>query len=73
MPSTSNTPSSCSGSGGVMGDLAGLPKSQLAVLPGTTRFISPGSGVLDRGAWLLAIIPPFLDAPMLEGQSGEGG
>ena len=27
--------------GGVMGDLAGLPKSQLAVLPGTTHFVPP--------------------------------
>src|ERR671917_1448476 len=58
--------------GGVMGDLAGLPKSQLAVLPGTTHFIPPGSGVLDRADWLLAIILPFLDAPMPEGQRGEG-
>jgi pimeloyl-ACP methyl ester carboxylesterase len=52
--------------GGVMGDLAGLPKSQLAVLPGTTHFIPPGSGVLDRTDWLLSLIPPFLDAPMPE-------
>jgi pimeloyl-ACP methyl ester carboxylesterase len=49
--------------GGVMGDLAGLPPSQLAVLPGTAHFIPPGSGVLDRAAWLLQMIPPFLDAP----------
>jgi len=49
-----------------MGDLAGLPKSQLAVLPGTTHFVPPGSGVLDRADWLLSIIPPFLDAPMPE-------
>jgi pimeloyl-ACP methyl ester carboxylesterase len=48
--------------GGMMGDLAGLPDSQLAVLPGTTHFIPPGSGVLDRADWLLAMIPPFLDA-----------
>src|SRR5215218_1603501 len=47
--------------GGVMGDLAGLPKSQLAVLPGTSHFIPPGSGVLDSAAWLVPIIPPFLD------------
>ncbi len=59
--------------GGVMGDLAGLPKSQLAVLPGTTHFIPPGSGVLDRADWMLSIIPPFLDAPTPEGQPGEGG
>jgi pimeloyl-ACP methyl ester carboxylesterase len=49
--------------GGVMGDLQGLPASQLAVLPGTTHFIPPGSGVIDRADWLLAMIPPFLDAP----------
>ncbi len=49
--------------GGVMGDLAGLPEPQLAVLPGTTHFVPPGSGVLDRAAWLLAMIPPFLDPP----------
>ena len=58
--------------GGVMGDLAGLPKFQLAVLPGTTHFVPPGSGVLDRGDWLMAMIPPFLDTPMPEGQGGEG-
>jgi pimeloyl-ACP methyl ester carboxylesterase len=59
--------------GGVMGDLAGLPKSQLAVLPGTTHFIPPGSGILDRADWLLAIIPPFLDAPVPQEQAGEDG
>ena len=45
--------------GGVMGDLAGLPKSQLAILPGTTHV-----GVIDRADWLLAMISTFLDAPM---------
>jgi pimeloyl-ACP methyl ester carboxylesterase len=50
--------------GGVMGDLAGLPDSQLAVLPGTAHFAPPGSGLLDRADWLLAMIPPFLDAPV---------
>jgi hypothetical protein len=49
--------------GGVMGDLVGLPKSQLAVLPGTTHFVPPGSGLLDRADWLLAMVLPFLDAP----------
>ena len=44
--------------GGVFGDLAGLPAAQLAVLPGTTHV-----GMLDRAEWLLAMIPPFLDAP----------
>jgi pimeloyl-ACP methyl ester carboxylesterase len=48
--------------GGVMGDLAGLPKPQLAVLPATTHYVPPGSGMLDRTDWLLALIPPFLDA-----------
>jgi pimeloyl-ACP methyl ester carboxylesterase len=47
--------------GGVMGDLSGLPESQLAVLPGTTHFVPPGSGLLDRHEWLLAMVPPFLD------------
>jgi pimeloyl-ACP methyl ester carboxylesterase len=50
--------------GGVMGDLSGLPRSQLAVLPGTSHFMPPGSGVLDRADWLLAMIPPFLDGPL---------
>jgi hypothetical protein len=58
--------------GGVPGDLAGLPKSQLAVLPGTTHFFPPGSAVLDRAELLLAMIPPFLDAPMPEeGESSD--
>jgi pimeloyl-ACP methyl ester carboxylesterase len=47
--------------GGVMGDLSGMPESQLAVLPGTSHLIPPGSGLLDRVEWLLAMIPPFLD------------
>ena len=49
--------------GGVMGDLSGMPESQLAVLPGTSHFVPPGSGLLDRVEWLLAMIPPFLDPP----------
>jgi pimeloyl-ACP methyl ester carboxylesterase len=52
--------------GGVMGDLAGLPRSRLAVLPGTTHFVPPGFGVLDRADWLVAMIGEFLDAPMPE-------
>jgi pimeloyl-ACP methyl ester carboxylesterase len=59
--------------GGVMGDLTGLPKSQLAVLPGTTHFVPPGSGVLNRADWLVSMIGGFLDAPMPEGQRGEDG
>lgn len=49
--------------GGVMGDLAGLPESQLVVLPGTTHFIPPGYGVMDRHEWLLPMIARFLDPP----------
>src|SRR5262249_6151864 len=50
--------------GGVMGDLQGMPKSQLAVLPGTSHFMPPGFGLLDRADWLLALILPFLDSDM---------
>ncbi|CAA9455702.1 MAG: Hydrolase, alpha/beta fold family [uncultured Rubrobacteraceae bacterium] len=49
--------------GGAMGDLAGLSKHRLAVLPGTTHFVPPGSGVFDRADWLLAMVLPFLDGP----------
>lgn len=45
--------------GGVFGDMAGLPNSQLAVLPGTTHVT-----VVHRADLLGAIIPPFLGAPM---------
>jgi len=46
--------------GGVAGDFAGLPNSQLAVLPGTTHV-----GVMaERTDWLLPMITAFLDAPM---------
>ena len=46
--------------GGVFGDTpAGLPNSQLAILPGTSHVT-----VVARRDLLLAIIPPFLDAPM---------
>ena len=54
--------------GGVMGDLAGLPRAQLAVLPGTAHFVPPGSGVLDRAGWLLPMIIEFLDAPVPEAE-----
>jgi len=48
--------------GGVFGDTpAGLPNSQLAVLPGTSHVT-----VVYRADLLLSIIPPFLDAPMPE-------
>ena len=53
--------------GGVVGDLAGLPNSQLAVLPGTTHV-----SLVERSDWLLSMIGEFLNAPMPEGQGGEG-
>lgn len=47
--------------GGGMGDLSGVvPASQLAILPGTTHFMPPGSGVLDRTDLLLPMIRTFL-------------
>jgi pimeloyl-ACP methyl ester carboxylesterase len=45
--------------GGVPGDMVGLPRSQLAVLPGTTHVT-----LITRTNWLLSMIPEFLDAPM---------
>jgi pimeloyl-ACP methyl ester carboxylesterase len=48
--------------GGVFGDTpAGLPSSQLAVLPGTSHVT-----LVYRADLLLSIIPPFLDAPLPE-------
>jgi len=55
--------------GGVMGDLAGMPESQLAVLPGTSHFVPPGVGLLDRADWLVVMIRPFLDPPAREHSS----
>jgi pimeloyl-ACP methyl ester carboxylesterase len=49
--------------GGAMGDLGGLSRARLAILPGTTHFMPPGSGVLDRLDWLLPMVLTFLDAP----------
>jgi pimeloyl-ACP methyl ester carboxylesterase len=46
--------------GGVFGDTpAGLPDSQLAVLPGTSHVT-----LVDRADLLLSIVPAFLDAPV---------
>lgn len=44
--------------GGVLGDLAPLPASQFAVLPGTSHI-----GVTGRADMLMTMIPRFLDAP----------
>lgn len=46
--------------GGVPGDLVGLPKSQLAIVPGATHV----SLVTERADLLLAVSTAFLDAPM---------
>jgi pimeloyl-ACP methyl ester carboxylesterase len=48
--------------GGVVGDLAGLPASQLAILPGTTHVT-----VVYRVDWVTSMTNEFLDAPMPEG------
>jgi pimeloyl-ACP methyl ester carboxylesterase len=49
--------------GGVMGDLAGLPNSRLAILPGTTHVT-----LVDRADWLVTMIGEFLDASVPEAQ-----
>jgi pimeloyl-ACP methyl ester carboxylesterase len=47
--------------GGVIGDMAGLPKSQLAILPGTTHVT-----IVDRAEYLIPMVTEFLDKPMPE-------
>jgi len=47
--------------GGVFGDMAGMPKSQLAILPGTMH-----STMRERADWLVPMITEFLDAPLSE-------
>ena len=42
--------------GGVAGDLTGLLRSQLAVLPGTTHVT-----LADRAEWLVSMITQFLE------------
>jgi pimeloyl-ACP methyl ester carboxylesterase len=44
--------------GGVPGDLVGLPRAQLAVLPGTTHVT-----LLQRTDWLVSMVTAFLDRP----------
>ncbi len=41
--------------GGVIGDMMGMPKSQLAILPGT-----PHSRIMERANWLVPMISEFL-------------
>lgn len=47
--------------GGIPGDLTGLPRARLAVLPGTTHLT-----VMNRIDWLAPMITEFLDEPMPE-------
>ena len=47
--------------GGAMGDMGDLPASRLAVLPGTTHYMPPGYGVMDRMDWFLPMVRAFLD------------
>jgi pimeloyl-ACP methyl ester carboxylesterase len=46
--------------GGVAGDLVGLPRSRLAILPGTTHV----GLVVERADWLVAMTEDFLNAPL---------
>lgn len=46
--------------GGVFGDTpAGLPNSQLAILPGTSHV-----SLVDRADWIVSMVDEFLDAPV---------
>jgi pimeloyl-ACP methyl ester carboxylesterase len=47
--------------GGVFGDMMGMPRSQLAILPGTMH-----SNASARADLLVPIVTAFLDAPMAE-------
>ena len=44
-----------------MGDMGGLSKARLAILPGRTHFMPPGSGMLDRHELLMPILTGFLE------------
>jgi pimeloyl-ACP methyl ester carboxylesterase len=54
--------------GGVIGDIAGLPRSQLAVLPGTTHVT-----LTDRADWLASMVFAFLDSPAAKQQDVTPG
>lgn len=49
--------------GGVIGDMAGIPNSRLAIFPGTSHV-----GVIERTDWILSMVPEFLDAEMKKGK-----
>ncbi|MET7257281.1 alpha/beta fold hydrolase [Dyadobacter fermentans] len=46
--------------GGKMGDMHGLPKSRLAILPGTTHI----GMIMQRANWLVPMITDFLDSDL---------
>lgn len=45
--------------GGKMGDIHGLPKSRLSIIPGTTHI-----GMMQRTDWLIPMITDFLDSDL---------
>ncbi len=45
--------------GGVFGDIAGLPRSELPVIPGTNHV-----GMMERADWWIPMVKEFLDKPM---------
>jgi len=45
--------------GGKMGDIYGVPKSRLAIIPGTTHI-----GMMQRTDWLIPMITDFLDSDL---------
>jgi len=47
--------------GGKMGEFHGLPKSRLAIIPGTTHI-----GMMQRTGWLIPMITDFLDSDLNE-------
>ena len=57
------------GGGQADGDLAGLPRASLAVLPATTHvgWAPPYHGIMTRTHLLLPILTEFLDAPREDG------
>ncbi len=50
--------------GGVFGDMAPMPASQFAILPGTSHL-----GMIERAEWLVPLVTNFLDAPLPEDSS----
>lgn len=46
--------------GGKMGDMHGLPKSRLAILPGTTHI----GMIMQRANWLIPMVTDFLDSDL---------